>query len=289
MEPDLYQELLTRIGPKIAKKTCARAPLPPAMMLNITLRFLATGNSYRDLEYQFLVSHNTISKFVPVVCEAIVDEYKDEQMNTPTTPAGWMEKEREFANRWQWHHCCGAIDGKHVRIIKPDKAGTNYYCHKGFHSIILLAVVDAKYKFIWADVGAPGSESDCGVFNLSSMEPALREGTLGLPEPSPLPGDNRNTPYFLVGDDAFPLRKWMMKPYPHRYLEHDEQIFNYRCSRGRRVVENGFGILSARWRCLLGELNVSINVYLLDISHDFFYIVLMSHNINYLYFNACCF
>ena len=259
MEPELYQELLTRIGPRIAKSMSGRPPLAPELKLNITLRFLATGDSYRDLEYQFLVAHNTISKFVPEVCEALVDEYSDEQLNTPSTPAEWMEKERGFANRWQWHHCCGAIDGKHVKIIKPDKAGSNFFCHKGFHSIILLGVVDSNYKFIWADVGAPGSESDCGVFNMSSMEPALREGTLGLPDPAPLPGDNRNSPYFFVGDDAFPLRTWMMKPYPHRYLEHEQEIFNYRCSRGRRVVENGFGILAARWRCLHTTLHVSKN------------------------------
>ena len=253
----MYQELLRRIGPRIAKSIEGRPPLDPALKLNITLRFLATGDSYRDLEYQFLVAHNTISKFIPEVCEAVVDEYRDEQMNTPSTPAGWMEKERGFAEKWQWHHCCGAIDGKHVKIIKPDKAGSNFFCHKGFHSIILLGVVDSNYKFTWADVGTPGSESDCGVFNVSSMEPALREGTLGLPDPAPLPGDNRNTPYFLVGDDTFPLRTWMMKPYPHRYLEHEQEIFNYRCSRGRRVVENAFGILAARWRCLHTTMHAS--------------------------------
>lgn len=115
---------------------------------------------------------------------------------------------------------------------------------------MLLALVDADYKFLWANVGAPGSYSDCGVFNRSSLEPALRLNTLGLPPPVPLPHDDRDVPYFIIGDDAFPLRTYMVKPYHGKYLDHDQRIFNYRCSRGRRVVENGFGILAARFRVL---------------------------------------
>lgn len=246
----MFHELLARVAPRIQKDVRNRAPLEPGLKLAITLRFLATGHSYHSLAFSFRVAHNTISLFIPQVCDAIVEEYRQEQFTTPSSPAEWLEVERVFSARWNFHHCCGALDGKHVRIVKPKKSGSDFYCHKGFFSIILLGLVDANYKFIWANVGSPGSESDCGVFNESNLEPALREGTLGLPDPAPLPGDNRDIPYYLVGDDAFPLRRYMIKPYAQRYLDHGQDIFNYRCSRGRRVVENAFGILSARWRCL---------------------------------------
>ncbi|WAR25316.1 hypothetical protein MAR_011020 [Mya arenaria] len=85
---------------------------------------------------------------------------------------------------------------------------------------------------------------------------SLREGTIGLPQPDSLPNDDRDTPYYMVGDDAFPLRQYMLKPYPHRHLARDERIFNYRCSRARRVVENAFGILANRFRCLLTTLGM---------------------------------
>ena len=256
MEPQMFQELLARVGPRITKSDSGRPPLEPGLKLAVTLRYLGTGDSFHSLMYQFRVPHNTISLFVAEVCDALLAEYEEEQFTTPSTPEGWMEVERTFSQRWNWHHCCGALDGKHVRIVCPKKSGSEYYCHKGFYSIVLLGLVDGDYKFIWANVHAPGSESDCGVFNNSSLEPSLREGTLGLPLPSPLPGDNRDTPYYMVGDDAFPLRAWMVKPYPHKYLTHDERIFNYRCSRGRRVVENAFGILASRWRCLHTALMV---------------------------------
>ena len=257
MEPQMFHELVHRVGPHIQKQQTGRTPLAPGLKLAVTLRFLATGNSYHSLAYTFRVAHNTISLFVPEVCEAIVNTYRDEQFTTPSTPDEWRAIERTFSNRWNYHHCCGAIDGKHVRIVNPHDAGTNYYCHKGFYSIILLALVDGNYKFIWVNIGEPGSESDAGVYNASTLEPALREGTLGLPPPAPLPGDDIDKPYFMVGDDAFALRTWMMKPYSHRFLSHEESVFNYRTSRARRVVENAFGILAARWRCFHTPLHVS--------------------------------
>ena len=60
--------------------------------------------------------------------------------------------------------------------------------------------------------------------------------------------------FFLIGDDAFPLRSWMMKPYSRNHRHHDERIFNYRLSRARGVVESVFGILAMRFQIWLGTI-----------------------------------
>ena len=85
----------------------------------------------------------------------------------------------------------------------------------------------------------------------TDLKEAFEDGSIGMPEPDPLPNDDKAMPYFTVGDDAFPLKTWLIKPLPHRNMTIEERISNYRLSRARRVVENAFGLLAARFRCLL--------------------------------------
>lgn len=63
----------------------------------------------------------------------------------------------------------------------------------------------------------------------------------------PLPQRNTPVPFVIVGDEAFPLKSYLIKPYPSRNLDHNRRIFNYRLSRGRGIVENVFGILTSRF------------------------------------------
>ena len=218
------------------------------------MRHLATGDSCHPLMYGFRVPSNTICKFVPEVCEAIVAEYSPEVITCPTTPAEWRPIAEQFARRWNFHHAVGALDGKHIAITCPKQAGSNYYNYKQFHSIILMALVDADYKFSWVDVGSMGSAGDANVFSHSELRGCIDNNTIGFPPAEPLPQDDQDMPYFIVGDDAFALRTWMMKPYSKRHLTDPERISNYRLSRARRIVENAFGILARRFQCLLTTL-----------------------------------
>ena len=252
MSPALFDEILGRILPAIEKsETNARSPLPPGLKLAVTLRHLATGNSYPSLAFDFRISRHTVSRFIPEVCDAICDAYKDEVHTCPTREEDWLEIAEEFERRWQLPHCLGAIDGKHIALRKPNSSGSLYYNYKNFFSIVLLAVVDADYKFLWADVGGVGHQSDAQIYNGSNFKDCLDQGLLNFPAPSPLPNDNEDMPYFLVGDDAFALRTNLMKPYSQRGLSKQHRIYNYRISRARRVVENAFGILAMRFRFLL--------------------------------------
>lgn len=82
-------------------------------------------------------------------------------------------------------------------------------------------------------------------FSDTHLYEALESNAVGLPNPEPLP-NNLPVLYHVVGDDAFALRTWMMKPIQRKNTSRDELIFNYRLSRARRVVENVFGIMSNR-------------------------------------------
>lgn len=98
-----------------------------------------------------------------------------------------------------------------------------------------MAIVDDDYCFRYIDVGASGMASDGSVFRNCSIYNKL--------ESNLLPNGG-----VIVADAAFPLKLYIIKPYPGDNLTLAQKIFNYRLSRARRIVENAFGILVSRFR-----------------------------------------
>ena len=166
----------------------------------------------------------------------------------PRTVEEWQHVASKFNSLWNFPMCLGAMDGKRFLVTKPPNTGSEYYDYKTNHSIIMLALVDAEYKFMYVDIGAQGRASDAGVWDRSNLRAYLEGNRLDVPPPSTLPFSTLKSPYVIVGDDAFPLKTYLMKPFPGKNLTHDQQIFNYRLSRARRVSENAFGILAAKFR-----------------------------------------
>lgn len=113
----------------------------------------------------------------------------------------------------------------------------------------MLAICDANYKFLVVDIGAEGRQSDGGIFKKSSIGQALINGEADLPPAKQISEDSSVLPHVLIGDEAFPLTTFLMRPYPGRSgLTVDEKIFNYRLSRARRMIESTFGIFVSQWR-----------------------------------------
>ena len=116
-------------------------------------------------------------------------------------------------------------------------------------------VIDGpEYECLYTDVGSNGRVNDSGVWNKSSLLQAIQNGSVKLPKDYALP--NGVISYVFVGDNAFALKKFMMKPYPQQNLTADKRVYNYRHSQARRISENLFDILANSWRIFFTTINL---------------------------------
>ncbi|XP_060862988.1 uncharacterized protein LOC132939691 [Metopolophium dirhodum] len=141
------------------------------------------------------------------------------------TKEHWEKVSVEYNDKWGFPNCIGSIDGKHCQIKCPKQSGSSHFNYLKYFSLVLQGVADADKKFVIVDVGA-------------------REKNL--------PGTNIKVPHVLIGDEAYPLKPYLMRPFPSRVLNPAREYFNERLSRARKCIECAFGILRAKWR-LLGK------------------------------------
>nr|CAI5818117.1 unnamed protein product [Callosobruchus analis]CAI5841601.1 unnamed protein product [Callosobruchus analis] len=235
----------------IRKKYILLCPYTFFLSTNTFFRYLASGNTFTDIHYTYRLGISTISSIVEAVCDEVWKIMKNECMPDPTEEK-WREIAINFEKYANFPNCIGAVDGKHIRIVKPINSGSLCYNYKSFFSIVLLAI----------DVGAFGKFSDSNVFVNSEFWNKLENDLLHIPKERPISGDEemRSFPYVLVGDEAFKLTPHLMRPYARKNLNHKKKIFNYRLTRARRYIECSFGILSNKWRIFHRPLNVSFRL-----------------------------
>nr|CAH7767049.1 unnamed protein product [Callosobruchus chinensis] len=106
----------------------------------------------------------TISLIVKSMCHVIwVAISADVFLSLDCDETIWRGIASSFMTRTNFPHCVGAIDGKQVRVVKPVHSGSLFYNYKNYFSVVLLAVCDSNYKFLYIDVGSFGKESDSTV------------------------------------------------------------------------------------------------------------------------------
>ena len=221
---------------------------------------MASGDSYKSIAYSYRMGDRTVSKIVDQVSTAVWDIMQPLYLPEPTTDM-WETNARRFEERWQFPHCIGALDGKHIMIKKPAKSGSSFFNYKQTFSVVLMATVDADYKFITIDVGSKGRFNDENIFSSSVLAKNLNKQTLQLPPPALLPNFEQPLPYVFVGDEAFPLSNNLMRPYPKRSVtgNYENKVFNYRLSRARQPVECTFGILASRFRVFRKPFEIKVD------------------------------
>ena len=169
-----------------------------------------------------------------------------------------------------------AMNEKHVALFHPIHSGSTYYNYKRFNSIVLLALVDADYKFVYVDISCQDHLTNGAVLKNTSFYKAIITNSLNFLYPRPLPDlPNANDSfridsqrqasvlYVFVADDAFPISTNCMKPYAYKNLLESYILFNYRLSRTRRTTKDAFEILSNRFRTFYSNSYKNFNDFLL--------------------------
>ncbi|KAK7896163.1 hypothetical protein WMY93_021488 [Mugilogobius chulae] len=259
MSAEKMDELLSIVGPDLTRQTTNyRASIEPKQRLAVALRYLASGDSLMSLSFSYRLGHSTVVESVHMVYAAIERTMLAQCLPVPTEET-WTAVANSFWTRWNFPNCLGALDGKLVNIVAPAHSGSQYFDYKKNFSLSLMALVDAECRFLVIQMGDYGRSSDGGVFATSDLGRGMESGTLHVPASVPLPGAPHlgPAPFVMVGDAAYPLKTYLMRPYAVQNLNHDKRIFNYRLSRARMAVERTFGILSSRWRILLRDINLT--------------------------------
>ncbi|CAH1990330.1 unnamed protein product [Acanthoscelides obtectus] len=207
MNSTTFGELLALVTPYIQKKdTILREAISPKQRLFATLRYLASGLTFEGLKFETAIAAQTLGHIIIETCEAIIKVLK-KYLKLPQSENEWRNEAEAFARKWNFPHCLGAIDGKHVKIFKPPGTGSYYFNYKYSFSIVLMGIVNANYEFLMVDVGANGRVSDGGVFSNTAFCKKLVEKDLCIPEPENLTSTNIKLPYVFVGMMLFHLWK----------------------------------------------------------------------------------
>lgn len=107
-----------------------------------------------------------------------------------------------------------------------------------------------EYEYLCVDIGAYRRYRDMGIFEESHMGKKFDNGKFDLPEDVLLHGQTEGTPHVLMGDEAFGLKPYLMRPFPYMDSKNDplKEKYNYNLCSAWLVIENSFSILSMKWR-----------------------------------------
>ena len=225
MSKERFDHLHLLVQPHIRKQDANfRKSVSSKERLIITLRYLATGCSQQSLSYSFRVGRSTVSAIIKETLDAIYKVLSPVYLKPPTTSEEWVAISKDFEDIWNMPYVIGAIDGKHIAMQCPKNSGTQDYNYKGLYSLNLLAFCDACYNFSMIDVGQYGSNNDSGVLLNSEMGQGFEENKLNVPDQTFLKDTDLELPFYLVGDKIFPLKTWLMRPFPCK-LSEQQRIF----------------------------------------------------------------
>jgi len=225
MDRNTFDVLLAVINPWILRQdTNLRMCIRPEKVLAIGLYRLAHGNSYVTIGAAFGVGKSTVIEAVQDVVGALY-ELRDNFIKFPSNEAETRACINTFREASDLPNIVGAIDGTHIKIKSPIASSKDYFSRYQQYDFIIQAVADGKKIFLDFSAGYPGTLHDARVMRNSLLYRRVENNEI-LQNPMARVGNHTIAPY-LVGDSAYPLSRWLQKPFPDATRDPDEIAFNH--------------------------------------------------------------
>ncbi|XP_050340632.1 putative nuclease HARBI1 isoform X1 [Bactrocera neohumeralis] len=194
------------------ENTNYRKAIPLEKRIAIALYALGSSAEYRTIGNMFGIGKST-------VCSILIDFCHEVwrclwPLYLKKFPMNEIQL-REYLNGFEslgFPQVLGAIDGCHIEVRPAAEDAVDYYNYKGWYSTVLLALVDARCRFIYINVGSPGRCNDSSIFERSSLKCELAQSTIFKDMSKQI--SSVNVPVVLLGDSAFKFDEHLMKPYP---------------------------------------------------------------------------
>ncbi|XP_063147294.1 uncharacterized protein LOC134488882 [Candoia aspera] len=244
-------EIADRLRPQLQRQnTSLRQAVPVEERVGITVWWLATQASYREVAHRFGLGRTTVGSIVVEVCLAI-----EHVLLKSEVCLGDHQKIMDGFRDLGFPHCVGAVDGCYIATGAPFAQREEDF-RKNCSSMLLQGAVDHTGRFISIEVGYSGNQPNTFAFENSALCSAMDTGQF-VPGNPTVTSRGIAIPPVILGGSAYPSRRWLMKPFTGALNGPREAAYNHAFNRCRKVVEAAFGRLRARWRCLSGRLPVA--------------------------------
>ncbi|KAJ8868087.1 hypothetical protein PR048_031896 [Dryococelus australis] len=150
MDKTAVNALLNHVRGTICKKnTKLREAISEEERLIDILRFLATGRSYEDLKFSCAISPQLLGRIIPETCVAIFEALKSEELLTFFCRFDIPDVGSDVDDYPK--NCLDSTDGKYIEINKQKDIGAYFYNYKGFFNVVLFAIGNVQYEFIYVN------------------------------------------------------------------------------------------------------------------------------------------
>ncbi|XP_062602602.1 putative nuclease HARBI1 [Saccostrea cucullata] len=192
----------TLIDDFVSPATSRNCSIPTNLQVMIALRYFATGKMQLCNGDDFGIHQSTVSRIVQKVSTALTRPHIIQRyIKFPTDAQTIHRHKTDFHAIANFPGVLGAIDGTHVRILRPTVNEEEFVNRKNFHSINVQLVVGAHYHILDIVAKWPGSTHDARILRESGISQLFQ--TPGL-----IP-----VKCHLLGDSGYPCKYWILTPF----------------------------------------------------------------------------